>query len=246
MALEKIVIEGGARLIGEVPISGSKNAALPLFAASILCQDEMTFQNVPNLKDITTIQKVLRNLGVRITQRGDRCVQLDGSSLEGYEAPYDLVSTMRASVCVLGPLVAKKKVAEVSFPGGCIIGPRPIDLHLKGLETLGTKIHLESGYITAKASKLRGAKIYLGGHFGSSVLATANTMMAATLAYGTTIIENAACEPEIVDLARFLISRGADISAATPTGRTLLAYADSAEMARLLIDASARVDPNIL
>jgi len=183
-----------------------------------LTDETCVINNIPDLKDIDTMLEILLALETSV-ERKKSSVIISGRS-GNVKAPYSLVSTMRASVCVLGPLLAKNKEAQVSFPGGCIIGTRPIDLHLKGLESLGAEIKIKSGYIVAKAKKLRGAKIYLGGHFGSSVLATANTMMAATLAEGTTIIENAACEPEIVDLADFLIAMGAKISGhSTPTVR---------------------------
>jgi UDP-N-acetylglucosamine 1-carboxyvinyltransferase len=158
--------------------------------------------------------KILKNLGAEVGQ-DDGTITVRPGAYRRYRAPYELVSTMRASVCVLGPLIAKQRKAEVSFPGGCIIGPRPIDLHLKGLEALKVAIRLEKGYIVADGRRLHGAHVYLGGHFGSSVLATANTMMAATLAPGTTVIENAACEPEVVDLAQFLIKMGAKIEGHT-------------------------------
>ncbi|MBN1354407.1 MAG: UDP-N-acetylglucosamine 1-carboxyvinyltransferase [Candidatus Omnitrophica bacterium] len=216
--MEKLIIEGGYRLKGTVAVSGAKNAALPIMAATLLTDDTCIIKNVPALRDIDTMVKILQALDVKAERNGQNFI-IRGTCSR-VKAPYELVNTMRASVCVLGPLLAKKKVAEVSFPGGCVIGPRPIDLHLKGLEMLGADIKIKSGYILAKADKLTGTKIYLGGHFGSSVLATANTMMAATLAEGVTVIENAACEPEIVDLANFLISMGAKIAGqSTPTIR---------------------------
>ncbi len=214
--MDKIVVRGGRQLKGEIEISGAKNAALPIMAAALLTDDECVIKNVPALKDVDTMIKILRALNTKVERRGSS-VSVKGSA-GSFKAPYDLVSTMRASVCVLGPLLAKRKVAEVSFPGGCVIGPRPIDLHLKGLQKLGAEITIKNGYLVSRAKKLKGAKIYLGGHFGSSVLATANTMTAAVLADGVTIIENAACEPEIVDLANFLISMGAKVEGhSTPT-----------------------------
>ncbi len=217
--MDKLIIEGGKPLKGTISISGAKNAALPIMAASLLTDDTCVINNVPALRDVDTMVRILRALETKVDRKKGSTVIIKGPCRK-VKAIYNLVSTMRASVCVLGPLVAKKHVAEVSFPGGCIIGPRPIDLHLKGLECLGVEIKIKSGYIIAKARKLKGAKIYLGGHFGSSVLATANTMMAATLAEGVTVIENAACEPEIVDLANFLISMGAKIEGhSTPTIR---------------------------
>ncbi|MFH1380792.1 MAG: UDP-N-acetylglucosamine 1-carboxyvinyltransferase [Candidatus Omnitrophota bacterium] len=207
--MEKIVIKGGRPLKGTVEISGAKNSALPIMAAALLTDSPCVIKGVPSLRDIDTMIKILRALGVKVDRK--KSVLTIAGPCTKTKAPYSLVSTMRASVCVLGPLLAKNGFAEVSFPGGCVIGPRPIDLHLKGLELLGGEIKIKSGYIIAKAKKLKGAKIYLGGHFGSSVLATANIMTAATLANGVTVIENAASEPEIVDLAKFLISMGAEI-----------------------------------
>ncbi|MFA6142827.1 MAG: UDP-N-acetylglucosamine 1-carboxyvinyltransferase [Candidatus Omnitrophota bacterium] len=208
--MDKLVIEGGRSLKGVVSISGAKNACLPILAATLLSDDRSVIHNIPNLRDMLTMAKILKNLGARVQQDGDT-ITVEPKGCKKYIAPYDLVSTMRASVCVLGPLLAKQKRAEVSFPGGCVIGPRPIDLHLKGLRALGVDIKVEKGYIIADGSKLRGGNVYLGGHYGSSVLATANTMMAATLAKGVTVIENAACEPEVIDLAHFLIKMGAKI-----------------------------------
>ncbi|MBN2097799.1 MAG: UDP-N-acetylglucosamine 1-carboxyvinyltransferase [Candidatus Omnitrophica bacterium] len=208
--MDKLVIEGGSRLTGTVEISGAKNAALPIIAASLLTPDQSVIDNVPALSDILTMIKILRGLGVKLQMEQGR-LSIWPAKFTGFSALYRLVSTMRASICVLGPLVAKKGIARVSLPGGCVIGPRPIDLHLKGLAGLGAKIKIDHGYVVARAKRLRGKRIYLGGAFGSSVLATANVMMAATLASGTTIIENAACEPEVVDLANFLVKMGAKI-----------------------------------
>lgn len=208
--MDKLVIEGGRRLEGTVEISGAKNACLPILAATLLSDDRSVIRNVPALRDMSTMLKILKNLGVRVQQAGDK-VAIEPAGYKKYSAPYELVSTMRASVCVLGPLLVKQRRAEVSYPGGCTIGPRPIDLHLKGIKALGADLKVERGYIIASGKKLRGASIYLGGHFGSSVLATGNTMMAATLAKGVTVIENAACEPEVLDLATFLIKMGAKI-----------------------------------
>ncbi len=217
--MDKLVIEGGIPLKGEVEISGSKNACLPIMAATLLTDDKCVIHNVPHLKDVDTTIKILSSLGVRVKKEDKTLIREEGK-YTGVTASYDIVSTMRASICVLGPLLAKKKEARVSFPGGCVIGPRPIDLHLKGLKALGTDIRIDGGYIIARAKQLRGANIYLGGHFGSSVLATANVLMAATLARGETFIHNAACEPEIADLANFLIKMGAKIEGySTPTIR---------------------------
>jgi UDP-N-acetylglucosamine 1-carboxyvinyltransferase len=208
--MDKLVIEGGRSLKGEVEVSGAKNAALPIMAATILTDEPCLIKSVPLLRDVQTMLKLLRALGIKAEwEKGT--VFVEPQSSRKFVAPYNLVKTMRASVCVLGPLLAKLRNAKVSMPGGCIIGHRPIDLHLKGLGCLGADINIEHGYIVAKAKRLRGVRLYLGGAFGSSVLATANVVMAATLAEGKTIIENVACEPEIVDLAEFLIKMGAKI-----------------------------------
>jgi UDP-N-acetylglucosamine 1-carboxyvinyltransferase len=208
--MDKLVIEGGRRLSGSVTISGAKNACLPILAATLLSDDVSVIKNIPALRDMSTMLKILKNFGAAVKQDGDT-ITVEPKGYTKYTAPYDLVSTMRASICVLGPLLAKQKKAEVSFPGGCVIGPRPIDIHLKGLTALGAKIKVEKGYIIADGKNLKGTHIYLGGHFGSSVLATDNVMMAATLTRGVTIIENAACEPEVADLASFLVKMGARI-----------------------------------
>jgi UDP-N-acetylglucosamine 1-carboxyvinyltransferase len=208
--MDKLIIDGGRSLKGEVAVSGAKNAALPILAATLLTDKTCVIKNVPNLKDVSTMLKILRNLGVEVKSKKSVLI-IHPNKYKGCRAPYKLVSTMRASICVLGPLLARRHYAEVSLPGGCIIGPRPIDLHLKGLKILGAKIKIRHGYIIAVTDGLKGRHIYLGGAFGSSVLATANIMMAATLAKGRTLIENAACEPEVVDLAEFLIKMGAKI-----------------------------------
>jgi UDP-N-acetylglucosamine 1-carboxyvinyltransferase len=210
--MDKIVIIGGENLKGEVKISGAKNAALPIMSATLLTKEECIIDNVPNLRDITTMSRILRTLGSRVNfnEEAQRLI-IANRNITGYEAPYEMVRTMRASVCVLGPLIGRFGKAKVSMPGGCVIGQRPIDLHLHGLKCLGAEIKMEHGYIIARAAKLKGKEIYLGGAFGSSVLATANVMMAAVLAKGETIIENAACEPEVCDLANFLNSMGAEI-----------------------------------
>ncbi|MCX5893452.1 MAG: UDP-N-acetylglucosamine 1-carboxyvinyltransferase [Deltaproteobacteria bacterium] len=213
--MDKIFIEGGLPLNGEMQISGAKNAALPILAATLLAPGEHRLDNVPPLADIRTCKRLLGNLGVRFkeapaTEVGPLGTPLlvDSSDLEGYEAPYELVKTMRAAVLVLGPLVARARKARVSMPGGCAIGARPIDLHLKGLEAMGVKINLSQGYVEADARRLRGAEIYFE---TVTVTGTENLMMAATLAKGTTVIKNAAMEPEVGDLARFLVAMGAQI-----------------------------------
>ncbi|MFH1045660.1 MAG: UDP-N-acetylglucosamine 1-carboxyvinyltransferase [Candidatus Omnitrophota bacterium] len=208
--MDKLVIEGGKKLRGSVEVSGSKNAALPILAATLLSEETSVISNVPALRDVHTLIKILRSMGVKVLVEDDRVIIHPGK-YEGYTAPYKLVSTMRASICVLGPLLAAKGRAQVSLPGGCVIGPRPIDLHLKGLRELGAKIKIEHGYVLADGKKLRGGRIYLGGPFGSSVLATDNILMTAALTPGKTIIENAACEPEVSDLIDFLTKMGAKI-----------------------------------
>ncbi len=195
---------------GSVEVSGSKNSLLPILAATLLTKDKCVIRNAPDLRDTVSMLKILKYLGVAYEFK-DHVIRLRPNGMERYEAPYKLVSTMRASFCVLGPLLARYGRARVSLPGGCVIGVRPVDLHLKGLTKLGANIQVKEGYVIADGQRLKGAHIYLGGAFGSSVLATGNVMMAATLARGTTVIENAACEPEVVDLARFLIKMGARI-----------------------------------
>jgi UDP-N-acetylglucosamine 1-carboxyvinyltransferase len=208
--MDKIVIRGGERLIGEVEVSGSKNATLPIFASCLLSEGENLFHNVPNLRDVHTIVKVLKNLGVNVTEE-NRAYRIHAAEVSGDEAPYDLVKTMRASILVLGPLVARVKNAKVSLPGGCAIGARPINLHLMGLEAMGAEIELRHGYIEAKADGLKGANISFD---TVTVTGTENLMMAATLARGKTTLQNAAMEPEVVDLANVLNKMGAKISGA--------------------------------
>ena len=215
--MDKLVVEGGKRLTGEIAISGAKNACLPILAATLLTDEECIIHNVPRLKDVSTMVCILESLGRKVEYEKNT-IKISAGKVKACTAAYELVSTMRASIAVLGPLIAKYGEAKVSFPGGCVIGARPIDLHLKGLRALGVDIHIEEGYILASVKKMKGAKIYLGGHFGSSVLATANTLMAAVMAEGETIIEDAACEPELIDLANFLLKMGAQISGmGTPT-----------------------------
>jgi UDP-N-acetylglucosamine 1-carboxyvinyltransferase len=215
--MDKLVVFGGKPLVGEVKISGAKNAILPILAATLLTDDTCIIKNAPVLQDTNTMLRILRSLG-KSTEFNNDTIVVVSKNPNKFVADYKLVSTMRASFCVLGPLLAKLKKARVSLPGGCVIGVRPVDLHLKGIEALGAKVDIEGGYVNAKAKFLKGNHIYLGGEFGSSVLATANVMMAATLAKGKTIIESAACEPEIVDLANFLIKMGAKINGqGTPT-----------------------------
>ncbi len=207
--MDKIVIEGGVPLQGEVVISGAKNAALPILAATLLAPGVHRLANVPPLADIRTMRRLLCIMGVKF-EDGDPgdLLEVDTSKLTGWMAPYELVKTMRAAVLVLGPLVARARQASVSLPGGCAIGARPINLHLKGLESLGVKITLNQGYVEAKAKRLRGTDIHLD---IPTVTGTENLMMAATLARGTTRLINAAQEPEVADLARFLAAMGAQI-----------------------------------
>jgi len=211
--MDKIIIEGGRRLEGTVKISGAKNAVLPIMAACILADTPSKIRGVPRLRDVNTMMEILRALGAEVEWNGEDEITVDPRKINNFVAPYELVSTMRASICVLGPLIAKFGKARVSHPGGCVIGPRPVDLHIKGLRELGADIRVEHGYIVAEG-RLRGKEIYLGGPAGSTVLGTENVMMAAVLAEGTTIIENAACEPEVADLARFLNKMGAKITGA--------------------------------
>jgi len=206
-----ICIEGGLPLHGEVRISGAKNAVLPILVASILGDQPSRIGNVPHLQDVTTTMELLGRMGARLGMNEEMKIEIDPRGINRFEAPYDLVKTMRASVLVLGPLVARFGRARVSLPGGCAIGSRPVDLHLRGLEQLGARVSVKNGNIEARADQLRGARIILD---TVTVTGTENIMMAATLARGTTVIENAAQEPEVVDLANFLVSMGADISGA--------------------------------
>ncbi len=205
--MDEIVITGGNPLRGEVRISGAKNAALPILASSILGGGDCVITNVPRVVDVLTMGKLLGMLGATVVHEGNRAV-IGAPVIHSTEAPYDLVKTMRASVLVLGPLVARWGEAKVSLPGGCAIGSRPVNLHLAGLAKLGADISIEHGYITAKATRLQGARIYCD---APTVTGTENLMMAASLAQGTTVLENAAKEPEIADLADFLVKRGARI-----------------------------------
>jgi len=208
--MDRFIIEGGKKLKGSVRVSGSKNAALPIISAAILGSGKTVIHNIPNVKDIRTLVKILEYMGASV-RFSNNTMEIDPSGIDRFTAPYEFVSTMRGSICLLGPLLAKYREAKFSMPGGCVIGTRPIDLHIKGLKKLGVDITIEEGYIVGKARKLKGTTVFLGGNFGSSVLATANVMSAAALAEGETIIEFASCEPEIVDLARFLKKMGAKI-----------------------------------
>ena len=210
--MDKLIIEGGRPLTGVVSVSGAKNSVLPILAATILAEGPVQLDNVPDLKDVSTMAILLKEMGARTSSSEDDEYIVDASNLSSFTAPYELVKTMRASFLVLGPLLAKYGEAEVSLPGGCAIGARPVNLHLKGLEAMGAKIQVESGYVKASAPRgLKGAEIYLE---MASVGATENLIMAAALAEGKTVIQNAAEEPEIVDLITFLIKMGAKIAGA--------------------------------
>ncbi len=208
--MDKIIIDGNRPLKGKVKISGAKNAALPILAATLLTHGKMELHNIPQLADIKTMVALLKGMGLKISSWANK-MKVQSNGYAGTTAPYELVKTMRASILVLGPLLAMRGKAKVSLPGGCAIGARPIDLHLKGLEAMGAKIKVEHGYVEAEARKLKGAKIYFD---QVSVTGTENLLMAATQAHGTTLLENAAREPEIIDLANMLVACGAKISGA--------------------------------
>ena len=209
--MSKLIINGGVPLQGELRASGAKNAVLPILAATLLADTPMTIRNVPHLQDVTTTMELLGRMGVELVVDEKMNIQVDPRSIHTFQAPYELVRTMRASILVLGPLVARFGQAEVSLPGGCAIGSRPVNLHIKGLEAMGADIKVENGYIRARANRLKGAHIVLD---LVTVTGTENLLMAATLAQGTTILENAAREPEVVDLADCLVAMGARISGA--------------------------------
>jgi UDP-N-acetylglucosamine 1-carboxyvinyltransferase len=215
--MDSFIIEGGHRLSGHATVDGSKNAVLPLLAAAILTDEPITLHGVPDLSDVSNMEKLLRKLGVAIEHPRPGSVTVRVVDEGPVHAPYEIVSTMRASICTLGPLLAKRGEARVAMPGGCAFGARPVDLHLRGLEALGAEITLDGGDIVCKASRLKGNTIFLGGPYGSTVLGTANIMSAAALAEGCTLIESAACEPEVKDLAALLNAMGAKIrGAGTP------------------------------
>jgi UDP-N-acetylglucosamine 1-carboxyvinyltransferase len=215
--MDKLQIVGGKRLDGEITISGAKNAALPILCAGLLTADDLELSNVPHLHDVKTMLKLLQQTGLKVTQDGEH-VTLNGAAIDTLEAPYELVKTMRASILVLGPLLARFGQAKVSLPGGCAIGSRPVDQHIKGLEALGAEITIEGGYIYAKCPKLKGARIRTE---MITVTGTENLLMAATLAEGETILENAAQEPEVTDLANLLVAMGARIEG-IGTGRLVI------------------------
>ena len=208
--MDKLLIEGGARLSGEIAVSGAKNAALPILCTALLTAEPVTYTNVPQLKDIGTLLALLAQMGVKVERAGDT-VTLDASGLDNPVAPYDMVKTMRASILVLGPLVARCGEARVSLPGGCAIGARPVDQHIKGLQAMGAEVRVEHGYVHATVPRLKGARLFTD---MVTVTGTENLMMAAVLADGVTVIENAAREPEVLDLANCLVAMGAQISGA--------------------------------
>ena len=207
--MDKLLIAGGTPLRGEVAMSGAKNAALPILCASLLSAEPLHFSNVPQLNDVSTMLRLIAQMGVAVQMNGNEGLVLNSHGLNNAVAPYDMVKTMRASILVLGPLLARCGEARVSLPGGCAIGARPVDQHIKGLQAMGAEIHVENGYVHAKAARLKGARIVTD---MVTVTGTENLMMAATLADGETIIENAAREPEVSDLANCLIAMGARIS----------------------------------
>lgn len=214
--MESLSIKGGVPLRGEVTISGAKNAALPIMAATLLTAEPCVIRRVPNLSDVTFMGQILTSLGAKVKFDG-ATLTVQAAKIRGV-GDYDLIRKMRGSICILGPLLGRLHHASVSLPGGCVIGPRPIDLHLKGLGRLGARITIESGYVRARAPRLAGSDVFLGGRAGPTVLGTANVMMAAVLAKGVTLIESAACEPEVVDLAAFLNAMGARVvGAGSPT-----------------------------
>jgi UDP-N-acetylglucosamine 1-carboxyvinyltransferase len=214
--MESLLIKGGVPLHGEVTISGAKNAVLPIMAATLLTSEPCVLRRVPNLSDVRFMGQILSWLGAQV-RFDNGTVRVQARKIKG-AGDYDLIRKMRGSICVMGPLLARLGKATVSLPGGCVIGARPINLHLKGFEALGARVVIENGYVHASAKRLVGAPMFLGGRAGSTVLGTANVMMAATLAEGVTVIESAACEPEVVDLANFLNAMGAKITGAgSPT-----------------------------
>lgn len=219
--MDKYVVEGGRRLSGTVEAQGSKNACLPMMAAALLAEGVTTLRNVPRLSDIETMAAVLRALGAAVEWAGPNDLAIDTQGVDKYVAPYDLVRRMRASISVLGPLLGRFRKAEVSLPGGCAFGPRPVDLHLKAVRELGAEVELEGGYVVAHAAALKGKRVNLSGPAGPSRGATANLMMAAALAEGTTVIEDAAREPETVALANMLIAMGCKLEGAGSAEMTI-------------------------
>lgn len=212
--MDRLVVQGGARLKGTVRVNGAKNSVLPIMAATLLAEGPSVIEGAPDVRDVRTLLQVLQVLGVKGERAKNGALHLEVVDETPVLAPYRLVCQMRASICVLGPLLARRHKVRVSLPGGCVIGVRPIDLHRKGIEALGARTRIQRGYVVAEGARLHGASVFLGGPFGSTVLGTDNTMMTATLAHGLTTIEGAACEPEVVDLADFLNRMGAAIEGA--------------------------------
>src|SRR5437762_724428 len=208
--MDSLLIKGGVPLHGEVTISGAKNAVLPIMAATLLTKEPCVIKRVPKLSDVQFMGQILTWLGAQVKTDGDS-VSVHAKKVQG-SGDYDLIRKRRGSICIMGPLLGRLKKATVSLPGGCVIGARPINLHIKGLQALGARVTTEGGYVHASARRLTGAALFLGGRAGSTVLGTANVMMAAVLAEGVTVIESAACEPEVVDLANFLSAMGAKIT----------------------------------
>lgn len=216
--MESLIIKGGTRLKGEVPISGAKNAVLPIMAGALLTREKCVIHNVPVLRDVGTMCRILESLGAKVERDGNT-VTIRADKVTGV-GDYNLIRQMRGSICILGPLLARLGKAKVSLPGGCVIGVRPIDLHLKGMRALGARIRTSGGYVHVSAPRLRGAEMFLGGRSGPTVLGTINIVMAAALADGVTVIDSAACEPEVIDVCTFLSAMGAKIEGAgSPTLR---------------------------
>ena len=215
--MDSLLINGKCRLAGEVSVSGAKNACLPMFAATLLTDQKCVLKNVPDLSDVRFMAQIIGELGAEISNPSKGVWEICAKNISNI-APYELVRKMRASICLLGPMSARLKKASVSMPGGCVIGARPVDLHIKGMKALNCSIEIDRGYINVDARRMKGSTIFLGGRYGSTVTGTANVVMAATLAQGTTVVENAACEPEITDLCKLLVKMGAKIEGAgSPT-----------------------------
>src|SRR6478736_6755652 len=234
--MDKLLITGGNRLQGDVRISGAKNAALPILAASLLSSEPVTIGNVPHLRDVTTMIELLGRMGVSVTVGERMRVEVDTRDIREFVAPYELVKTMRAAILVLGPLLARFGQADVSLPGGCAIGARPVNIHVAGLQAMGAEIHVENGYIRARAGRLKGARLVLD---TVTVTGTENLMAAAVLADGETVLENAAREPEVVDLAKFLVAMGAKTQG-SGTGRIVNRDVQSLPPSRSAMRASSR------
>lgn len=208
--MDVVRIRGGYPLSGSIQVSGAKNAALPIFAAALLTDEPVTITNVPDLSDLRYMAEIMKFLGTQVERLDTNTWRFTTKTL-GHLAPYELVRKMRASICLLGPMIARLRKAEISLPGGCVIGPRPVDLHIKGLKQMGCKVEVRGGYIHVDGRNVKGQRVFLGGRYGSTVTGTHNIMMAAVMTPGTTMIESAACEPEVIDLAHMLVKMGAKI-----------------------------------